>query len=157
MSSWFKPSFHDCYNIKLSFGVLDPIPKASSFEEAAICALIQIRQLLAKIAYSIAPSIDRSYLMEVGAQDFERVYHTSEERVIEIQNISNLTNSPNDLIIQTSFLKVKTKTPNNDYSKKLGLVVKPDERIRLHVPPGNSIYAKFVEEQSFIAISELLF
>ena len=149
-----KPDFARCKKVGLNLGVFDPIPSSSSFEEAVVCALIQIRNLLTKVAYSVAPTISRSFITQVGNEKFEQIYTADEDRVVEIQNISNLTDKPNDLIIQASIIKLdKTKVD----PKKVGLVVRPDERIRLHIPSGSAVYAKFLEEGSLVAVSELLF
>ena len=149
-----KPNFTRCQKVGLNLGVFDPVPNASSFEEAVVCALIQMRNLLTKVAYSVAPTISRSFITQIGNSDFERIYTADEDRIVEIQNISNLTDKPNDLLIQASIIKVdKTKID----PKKVGLVVRPDERIRLHIPSGTAVYAKFLEEGSLVAISELLF
>jgi len=149
-----KPDFSKCKRVGLNLGVFDPVPNASSFEEAVVCSLIQIRNLLTKIAYSVAPTISRSFITQAGIQEFEKIYSASEDKVVEIQNISNLTDKPNDLLIQASIIKTdKTKVD----PKSVGLVVRPDERIRLHVPSGSAVYAKFLEEPSLVAVSELLF
>lgn len=147
-----KPRLSLCNKVDFPAGVYDPVENASTFEETVACALIQIRNLLAKIAYSVAPTIDRSYITSAPADKFEKVYSSSDDKVIEIQNISHLSGSPNDLIIQAAFIKKGKNIP-----KDLGLVIRPNERLRLHIPAGNAIYAKFLEEASYLAISELMF
>jgi|GEM_PF-2508513 len=149
-----KPDLTGCDSERLNFGLDDPVKTKRTFEEATVCALIQIRNLLAKIAYSVTPAVYKSFLTEVGAEKFEEIYLADRDVVIEIQNVSNLSDSPNDLIIQPSFLKIKNASKDNSI---LGMVIKPTERMRLHLTAGNALFARFLTDPSYVVISELNF
>jgi hypothetical protein len=133
--------------------VIDPVDNLPNTEEQIVCLLKQIRFLLFKLSESIAPSIFTSKLVFVKEDRFRDIYRAGGyDRVIEIQNISSLTDNPNDLIIRP----IDTHIEGID-TAEVGLIVKPSERIRLHVPTGGTITAKFKEAPSIVAISELSF
>jgi hypothetical protein len=133
--------------------IADSVDSLPTSEDQVICLLKQIRFLLFKLSESIAPSIFTSYLVEVGSDKFEDIYKSgSNDRIVEVQNVSSLTDYPNDLIIRPASTKLK-----GVQNKDVGLILRPSERIRLHVPIGGTITAKFREAPSVVAISELTF
>ena len=133
--------------------VTDPIDNLPNTEEQVVCLLKQLRFLLFKLSESIAPSIFTSYLVEVSESEFKDIYKAGAgDKVVEVQNLSSLTDNPNDLIIRPANAKVKTQK-----YRGIGLIVRPSERIRLHVPSGATITARFREAPSVVAISELSF
>jgi len=134
-----------CKNIvsysDLSFDNIDRLPT----EEAIICLLKQIRYLLIKVSNSIAPAIDFTKIKKIGT-DTQRIYRGTSTKTVEIQNISHLTENPNDLILQP---QIKDKT-------SLGLVVKPGETVRVFIESGSSIWGRFKDKESYIVITEMI-
>ncbi len=125
----------------LSFDTVDQMPT----EEAIICLLKQIRFLLIKLSNSVAPAIDITRVKNIGTKA-ERIYRATSTKTVEIQNISHLTENPNDLILQP---KIKD-------SSAFGLVVRPAQTVRVFIEAGSSIWGQFKDKPSYIVVSEIL-
>ncbi len=123
----------------LSFDTVDQFDT----EDAIICLLKQIRFLLLKLSNSIAPAIDITNVKKVSTE-LSKLYKATSTKVVEIQNISHLTDSPNDLILQPKVVGNNT----------LGLVIRPGENIRIFLRAGDVVFASFKDRESYIALNE---
>ena len=143
-------TFDDCTEVRLNWTIGDkPEDFYNNKIDKALCILEQIKTALSKLALADVPTISLARTLSVGTT-FQEIYTSKyKDKIILIQNISSLTDTPNDLIIQTLY---------TDTSQQgLGLIVPAGHTMKLHVPSGGLVKARFVENDSYIVVAEVSF